>query len=130
MAEQVDIVGMVGYLSQVSEPVSFLSSPSFPIILIIVWCDLSTNPLVCEVVGHGLQLLHAKDLAHFVDYTAHKVSTPVTQEPGQGSKDWDVTLIQELGDGFGCLIGGHICQYMLCEVVLEHQDISNFRWIV
>ena len=38
-----------------------------------------------------------------------------------------ITLIQELGNGFGSLIRGHICQYMLCEVVLEHQDISNFR---
>ena len=75
-------------------------------------------------------ILHAKDLAHFVDDTAHEGSTLVTQKPSQGSKDWDVTLIQELGDIFGCLIGGQICQYMLCEVVLEYQDISNFRWLV
>ena len=60
----------------------------------MVRCDLSTNPLVCGWLGYGLQFLHAEDLAHFVNDTAHEVSTPVTQEPGQGSKDQDVTLIQ------------------------------------
>ena len=43
------------------------------------------------VVGCGPQLLHTEDLAHFINYTAHEVSTSVTQEPGQGSKDQDVT---------------------------------------
>ena len=90
-----------------------MQSPHQPISLWVVWC--------------GLQLLHTEDRAHFVDYTAHEVSTSATQEPGQGSKDQDVTLMQELGDGFGFLIGGHKHQYMLHEVVLEHQDISNFR---
>ena len=56
-----------------------------------------------------------------------KLAPPVTQESGWGPKDQDVTLIQELGDVFGFLIGGHICKYMLHEVVLEHQDISDFR---
>ena len=28
------------------------------------------------------------------------------------------------------LILGHICQYMLCEVVQVHQDIGNFRQFV
>ena len=79
------------------------------------------------VVGHGLQLLHAENLAHFVDYTTHEVSTSVTQEPGLGSKDQNVTLIQLLGNGFGSLFGGQICQYMLCEVVLEHQGVSDSR---
>ena len=70
---------------------------------------------------------NTEDLVHFVNDTANKVSTPVTREPGQGYKDLDVTLIQELGDSLGCLIRGHVCQNMLCEVVLEYQDISNFR---
>ena len=87
------------------------------------------QPISVQVVRHGPQFLHAKDLAHFVDDSAHKVSTPVTQEPGWGPKDQDLTLKQKLGDGFGCLIRGHICQYILCEVVLEHQDISDFRWL-
>ena len=94
----------------------------------MIWCNISTNPLVCEVVRAWLaEFLHAEDLAHFINDTAHEVSTPVTQEPGQGSKDQDVTLIQELGNSFGCLIGSHICQYMLCEVVLEYQDVNDFR---
>ena len=25
---------------------------------------------------------------------------------------------------------GHICQYVLHEVVLEHQDVGTFRWFV
>ena len=75
----------------------------------------------------GPQFLHAKDLAYFADAAAHKVSTSVIQESDWGPKDPDVTLIQELGNSFGCLIGGHICQYMLYEVVLEHQDVSDFR---
>ena len=66
------------------------------------------QPISLQVVRHGPQFLHAKDLAHFINNTAHKVSTPVTQEADRGSKDQDVTLIQELGDSFGCLIGGHI----------------------
>ena len=43
----------------------------------------------------------------------------------------DVTQIQELGDCFSCLIGGPICHYMLHhEMVLEYQDIRNFRWSI
>ena len=33
------------------------------------------QPISLWVVGHGLQLLHAEDLAHFIDYTTHEVST-------------------------------------------------------
>ena len=69
--------------------------------------------------------MHAEDLAHFVDDTAHEVSTPVIQESGWGPKDQDVIL--NLGMVLVVLIWGHICQYMLCEVVLEYQDISDSR---
>ena len=55
-----------------------------------------------------------------IHISAHEVSTLIAQEPGQGSKDQDVTLIQELDNCFSCLIEDHICQYMLCEVVLEY----------
>ena len=55
---------------------------------------------------------------------------PVTQQPGWGSKDGDVTLIQEFSDSFCSLIRVDICQYMLREEVLEHQDVSNSRWLV
>ena len=47
---------------------------------------------------------------------------------GWDPEDSDVTLIQELGDCFNCLTGGHICHNMLQEMVLEYQDIDNFRW--
>ena len=57
----------------------------------------------------------------------HEVSTSVTQEPGWGSKDGDVTLVETFSDGFCSLVGGYICQYVLCEVVLEYQDISESR---
>ena len=88
------------------------------------------QPISLWVVGHGLQLLHAKNLAHFIDYTTHQASTSVTQKPGQGSKDGDVTLVQELSNSFCSLIRGHICQYVLCGVVLEHQDVNNSWWLV
>ena len=54
---------------------------------------------------HGPQFLHTEDLTHFIDDTDHKVSTSVTQEPGWGPEYQDVTLIQKLGDGFGCFTG-------------------------
>ena len=79
------------------------------------------------MVRHVLQFLHAKEVTHLINDAAHKISTPITQEPGWGSEDGDVTLIQVLGDCFSCLIGGHICHNMLCEMVLEHQDIGDFR---
>ena len=55
------------------------------------------------------------------------VCTPIPQEPGQGPRDWDVTLIQELDDCFSGLIGGHICHCVFHEMVLENQDICNLR---
>ena len=64
---------------------------------------------------------------HFINDAANDISTPIPQEPGWCPKDQDVTLIQELGDCFSCLIGGHICHNMLHEMVLEHQDVGNLR---
>ena len=52
---------------------------------------------------------------------------PVTQEPGRGSKDRDKASIQKFSNGFCSLIGGHICQYIFSEMVLENQDIGNSR---
>ena len=115
------------YLSQVSWPVSLFVFAQLPDHSHYGLVQSLNQPISLWVVRCGLQFLHAKDLAHFIDDIAHKVSTPVTQEPDWGSKDQDVTLKQELGDGFGCLIRGHTHQYMLHEVVLEYQDFSNFR---
>ena len=44
------IIGMC-YFSQMRWPVGFLYSPSFPIMHIIVWCDLSTSRLVWRWEG-------------------------------------------------------------------------------
>ena len=33
------------------------------------------------------------ECTHFIDDVAHKVSTPITQEPSWGPEDQDVTLI-------------------------------------
>ena len=123
------IVGM-HYFSQMSWPVSLFVFSQLPnhlhyclmwslhlhIHLWVVWC--------------GPQFLHAEELTCFVNDAAHGVSTPITQEPGWGCKDWDVTLIQELCDCFICLTGDHICHNMLHEMVLEHQDVGNFQWSV
>ena len=120
----------VHYFSQVSKPVTFFVFAQLPnhSHYNLMWS--LHQPISLWVVRHGLQILHAKDLAYLINYTAHEVSISITQEPGQGSKDQNVTLIQALGNCFGGLIRGHICQYMLCEVVLEHQDVSDSRWLV
>ena len=51
------------------------------------------QPISLGVVGCGLQSFYAKNLAHFLNYTTHEASTSITQEPGQGPKDRDVTSI-------------------------------------
>ena len=72
-----------------------------------------------------------EELTHLVNDAAHKVSTPIDSGAWPGTpKIEDVTLIHELGDCFSCLIGGHICHYVLYEMVLEHQDIGDLRWSV
>ena len=95
----------------------------------MVWYDLY-QPISLWVVWCGLQLLHTEECTHIVNDTAHKVSTLIAQEPGQGPEDQNVTLMQELGNHFSSLIGGHVHHYMLHEVVLEHQDIGNSRQLV
>ena len=121
--------GIVGvhYFRQVSWPVSFFVFTQLPDNSHYSLVQSLHQPISLWVVGHGLQLLYAEDHVHLVDYTALEVSTSITQKPGQGSKDQNVTLVQVLGNCFGSLIWGYICQYMLCEVVFEHQDISNSR---
>ena len=96
------------YFSQVSWPVGLFVFAQLPnhSHYGLVWS--LHQPISLWVVRHGLQFLHAEDLAHFINDTAHKVSTFVTQEPGWGPEYRDVTLIQKLGDSFGCLIRGHI----------------------
>ena len=119
--------GIVGihYLSQVSWPVGLFVLSQLPdhSHYGLVWP--LHQPISLGVVRHGSYSCHAEDLAQFINDAAHKASTVITKEPGWGPKDQDVTLIQELGDGFSCLIRCHICQYMLCKMVLEHQDVGD-----
>ena len=120
------IIGMC-YFTQMRWPVGFLIFSQLP--------DHAYNHLMQSlyqaiglwVVGHGLQLFDTKDLAHFLNHTTSEASTPITQKPGQGPKDRDVTLIQKFSDSFCSLIRGHVCQHVFCEVVLENQDVDNFR---
>ena len=120
----------VHYFSQMRWPVGFLIFSQLP--------SHGHNHLVQSlyqtislwVVEHGPQSFYAKDLAHFLNHTTCEASTSITQEPGWGSKDRDVTLVQKFSNGFSCLIGGHIYQPMFHEMVLEHQDIGNSRWLV
>ena len=124
---EVHVIIGVCYFSQIRWPVSLFVFSQLSNHLHYHLVQSLHQPISLWVVGHGLQLLHAKDLAHFVNYAIHEVSTSVTQEPSQGSKDGDVTLVQKFIDSFWSLVGGYICQYMLHEVVLEYQDISNSR---
>ena len=98
------IIGMC-YFSQMWWPVSFFVFSQLPnhSHYCLVWS--LHQPISLWVVGHGLQLLHAKDLAHFINYTTHEVSTSFTQEPGQDSKDGDVTLVQEFSNSFAVWLG-------------------------
>ena len=87
--------GIIGvcYFSQMRWPVSFFVFSQLP--------DHAHNHLVkslyqpfsLKVVGHGPQSFDTKDLAHFLNYTTHEASTSITQEPGWGPKDRDVTSI-------------------------------------
>ena len=105
------IVGM-HYLSQVSWPVSLFVFTQLPDHSHYSLVQSLHQPISLQVVKHDWQFIHAEDLAHFVNNTTDKVSTNVTQEPGWGSKDQDVTLIQVLGNGFGSLIGGpHMAEH-------------------
>ena len=103
--------GIVGvhYFSQVSWPVGFFIFAQLPnhSHYGLVWS--LHQPISLWVVRHGLQLLHTKDLAHFVDYAAHEVSSSITQEPGWGSKDWNVTLIQVLAMVLAVWLGVNTC---------------------
>ena len=85
------------------------------------------QPVSLGVVGCSLQSLNAKDLIQFLNNATGKTSTSVTQEPGWGSKDRDKASIQKFSNGFCSLIGSHICQSILSEMVLENQDIGNSR---
>ena len=60
------------------------------------------HPIHLGMVRHGSQLLHAEEFTHLINDAAHEACILITQEPGQGPKDQDVTLIQELGN---CLSG-------------------------
>ena len=121
-----DIVGM-HYFNQISWPVGLFvfSQLSDHLHSGLMWS--LHQPVHLWVVQHGPQFLHAEEPTHLVSDAAHEVSTTIAQEPGQDSEDQDVTLIQELGNCFRCLIRGHICHNVLCEMVLEHQDIDDLR---
>ena len=78
-------VGM-HYLGQVSWPVSLFVFAQLPDHSHYGLVQSLHQPISLWVVRCGLQFLHAEDLAHFVDDTAHYVSTPVTQKPGWAPK--------------------------------------------
>ena len=120
------IVGM-HYFSQMSWPVGLFFFSQLPNHLHngLMWSLY--QPICLWVVWHGPRFLHTKEPTHPINDAAHKYSTPVAQEPGWGSKGWDVDLIQELGDCFRCLVWGHIHHNMLCEMVLKHQDVGDLR---
>ena len=88
------------------------------------------QPICLGVIRHGLQLLHAEEFTHLISNAAYEIHTLIAQEPGQGLKDWDVTLIQEFGNCFSSLIGGHIQHYVCHEMVLEHRNICDLRWSI
>ena len=99
--------GIVGlpYFSQVSWPVGLFVFTQLPSHSYYGLMWSLHEPISLQLVWHSLQFLHVEECTQFINNAAHKVSTPVAQEPGQGTEEWDVTLIQELGSCFSCLIG-------------------------
>ena len=80
------IIGM-HYFSQMRWPVSFFVFSQLPNHAHNCLVQSLSQPISLAVVGCGLQLFYAKDLAHFLNYTTHEASTSITQEPGWGPKD-------------------------------------------
>ena len=120
------IIGMC-YFSQMRWPVSFLVFSQLPNHVHNHLVRSLYQPISLWVVEHGLQSFYAKDLAHFLNDTTHEANTSITQEPGWGPEDRDVTSVQKFSNGFCCLIRGHICRNGFCEMVMEHKDIGNCR---
>ena len=123
------IIGVL-YFSQMRWPVGFLIFSQFPNHVHNHLVGSLYQAIGLWVVGCGWQSFDTKDLAHFLNHTTGEASTSITQEPGWGPKDRDITLVQKFSDGFCCLMRGHICQHVFCEMVLEHQVIGNSRWLV
>ena len=118
------------YFSQMTWPGGFFIFSQLPNHLHKSLVGPLYHPIYLGLVGHGTQLLHAKGFTHFINNVAHEVCTVIILDPGWGPKDQNVTLIQKLGNCLCGLVRGHICHNILCEVVLEHQDIGDLRWSV
>ena len=94
----------------------------------IIVCGISLPPVSLGVVGRSPQSLNAEDLTQFLNMLLVETSTSVTQEPGLGAPKIEIKPPTEIYVmGFCSLIGGHICQYIFSEMVLENQDIGYSR---
>ena len=72
------------YFSQMRWPVSFLIFSQLPNHVYNHLVQSLYQAIGLWVVGHGLQLFYAKELAHFLNHTTSEASTSITQEPGWG----------------------------------------------
>ena len=115
------------YFSQMRWPVGFFIFSQLPYHAYNHLVQSLYEAIGLWVVGHGPQSFDIKDLAHFLNHTTSEACTPITQEPGQGPEDKDVTLVQKFSNSVSCLIRGHICQHVFLELVLENQDVSDSR---
>ena len=80
------IIGM-HYFSQMRWPVGFFVFSQLPNHAHNCLVQSLYQPISLGVVGHGLQLFDAKDLAQFFNYITSEAGTSITQEPGQGPRD-------------------------------------------
>ena len=79
------------YFSQMRWPVSFFVFSQLPNYVHNCLVQSRYQSVSLGVVGHGLQSFDTKDLAQFLNYITSEASTSITQEPGWGPKDRDVT---------------------------------------
>ena len=86
------IIGMC-YFSQMRWPVGFFVFFQLPNYVHNCLVQSLYQPISLGVVGCGPQSFDTKDLAQFLNYITSEASTSITQEPGWGPQDRDVTSI-------------------------------------
>ena len=88
--------------------------------------SLSHLPIGLSMVRWHPNCPYAHKLTKLSDDVAFKVGSSVTQELGQCSEDWDISLPQKLSNSFCNLIRGHICHNMFCKVFTKTKHFTTF----
>ena len=96
------------------------------------------NGLVCafhlptglSMMGQTPNLLNFHELTQLLNNVACEVQSLITWNLGQSSKDWDVSLVQKLGNSLSGIIRGSRGNNIFCRVILEDRNVNNLWWFV